>query len=94
MGGASVLPPDDWQGAYAEADGYSGSTERARPLSSGGDRSMPAPAGRAQHPLAALRVVTGHSLASYARAVAERHAELGFGHMACRREKVARWEAG
>ncbi|HXL89462.1 MAG TPA: hypothetical protein VN969_10895 [Streptosporangiaceae bacterium] len=55
---------------------------------------MPAPAGRAQHPLAALRVVTGHSLASYARAVAERHAELGFGHMACRREKVARWEAG
>lgn len=55
---------------------------------------MPAPVGRARHPLAALRAVTGHSLASYARAVAERHTELGFGHMAYRREKVARWEAG
>jgi tetratricopeptide (TPR) repeat protein len=64
-------------------------------FSSGGDPpAMPATVRRSQHPLAALRATAGHSLASYVRAVAEKHAELGYGHMAYRREKVARWEAG
>ncbi|CAK7288458.1 transcriptional regulator [Streptomyces misionensis] len=49
---------------------------------------------RARHLLAAVRVAGGYSLATYAKAVAERAAALGYGHMAFRREKVARWEAG
>ncbi|MGY3056105.1 hypothetical protein ACVWZD_000349 [Streptomyces sp. TE3672] len=49
---------------------------------------------RSRHLLAAVRTSTGHSLATYAKAVAERAAALGHGHMAFRREKVSRWEAG
>jgi tetratricopeptide (TPR) repeat protein len=65
------------------------------PVSSGGDLpAMPAAVRRSQHPLAVLRVAAGYSLATYAKAVAGKHAELGYGHMAYRREKVARWEAG
>lgn len=47
-----------------------------------------------KHPLAAVRAHYGYSLRTYAEAVAERAAALGHGHMAYRREKVARWEAG
>ncbi|MEU5432008.1 hypothetical protein AB0G73_01375 [Streptomyces sp. NPDC020719] len=46
------------------------------------------------HPLAQLRKRDGLSHADYARLVARTHAELGFGSMADRREKVARWESG
>jgi len=52
---------------------------------------MPASHG---HLLAAVRAVSGHSLTTYVNAVADRHAALGHGHMARRREKVARWEGG
>jgi hypothetical protein len=55
---------------------------------------MPVIIKQPKHPLAALRVASGHSLRTYAEAVAERAAALGHGHMAYRREKVARWEAG
>lgn len=47
-----------------------------------------------RHPLAALRAKAGYTHGEYARLIAETHAELGFGHMAARREKVSRWEAG
>ncbi|GAA0595494.1 hypothetical protein [Streptomyces crystallinus] len=46
------------------------------------------------HPLASLRRKEGLSHAGYAQLVARRHAELGFGSMAARREKIARWESG
>jgi hypothetical protein len=49
---------------------------------------------RHRHPLAALRARAGYTHAEYARLIAETHAALGFGHMAARREKVSRWEAG
>lgn len=48
----------------------------------------------AQHPLASLRGSVGLSHPAYARLVAQTHADLGFGHMAARREKVSRWESG
>ncbi|MFJ4473706.1 helix-turn-helix domain-containing protein [Streptomyces xanthochromogenes] len=48
----------------------------------------------AQHPLAALRASVGLSHAAYAQLVADAHAALGFGPLAARREKVARWESG
>ncbi|MBB5121229.1 hypothetical protein [Streptomyces eurocidicus] len=48
----------------------------------------------AQHPLAFLRTSAGMSHPAYARLIAETHAELGFGNMAARREKVSRWESG
>ncbi|GIM86425.1 hypothetical protein Sar04_31610 [Salinispora arenicola] len=47
-----------------------------------------------RHPLAVLRAKAGHTHGEYARLIAETHATLGFGHMAARREKVSRWEAG
>lgn len=47
-----------------------------------------------RHPLAALRAKAGYTHGEYARLIAETHARLGFGHMAARREKVSRWEAG
>ncbi|MFJ8473765.1 hypothetical protein [Kitasatospora sp. NPDC094011] len=47
-----------------------------------------------RHPLAVLREGMGLSHGGYARLVAETHAELGYGRMAERREKVARWESG
>ncbi|MFJ8435976.1 hypothetical protein ACIQ9P_32220 [Kitasatospora sp. NPDC094019] len=46
------------------------------------------------HPLARLRATAGLSHPDYARLVAQTHSELGFGHMAARREKVSRWESG
>ncbi|MFC0842480.1 hypothetical protein ACFH04_01845 [Streptomyces noboritoensis] len=46
------------------------------------------------HPLSSLRRKEGLSHAAYAQLVADRHAELGFGTMAARREKIARWESG
>ncbi|WP_371656316.1 MULTISPECIES: hypothetical protein [unclassified Streptomyces] len=46
------------------------------------------------HPLSSLRRKEGLSHAGYAQLVARKHAELGFGSMAARREKVARWESG
>ncbi|MGF1427264.1 hypothetical protein [Kitasatospora sp. LaBMicrA B282] len=48
----------------------------------------------AHHPLAALRASLQLSQAAYARRVAETHRSLGFGALAARREKVARWESG
>ncbi|MDY0811078.1 hypothetical protein [Kitasatospora purpeofusca] len=48
----------------------------------------------ALHPLAVLRTSIGLSHPAYARLVARTHAELGFGQMAARREKVSRWESG
>ncbi|UED86268.1 transcriptional regulator [Streptomyces profundus] len=57
------------------------------------DRSTATPR-RHRHPLAALRKKAGYTHGEYARLIAATHAELGFGHMAARREKVARWEAG
>lgn len=53
-----------------------------------------AAAGHHRHPLAALRSQAGYSHGQYARLVADTHARLGYGQMAARREKVARWEAG
>ncbi|UQA97413.1 hypothetical protein [Streptomyces halobius] len=47
-----------------------------------------------RHPLAVVRTAAGHSQHVYARLVAKTHAALGFGRMAARREKVARWESG
>ncbi|WP_371656648.1 MULTISPECIES: hypothetical protein [unclassified Streptomyces] len=47
-----------------------------------------------QHPLAALRASAGITHPAYARLVADTHAELGYGPMAARREKVSRWESG
>ncbi|MEV6552695.1 hypothetical protein AB0M57_28905 [Streptomyces sp. NPDC051597] len=46
------------------------------------------------HPLSALRSREGLSHAGYAQLVARKHAELGYGTMAARREKIARWESG
>ncbi|MFD8085724.1 hypothetical protein ACFV4F_28950 [Kitasatospora sp. NPDC059722] len=46
------------------------------------------------HPLALIRAAEGLSPSEYARIVARTHAELGFGQMAARREKVHRWESG
>jgi len=57
------------------------------------DRGTAATALR-RHPLAALRAKAGYTHGEYARLIAETHAELGFGHMAARREKVSRWESG
>jgi tetratricopeptide (TPR) repeat protein len=48
-----------------------------------------------RHPLAALRASLGNlSASAYLDLVDRRHRELGFGTMATRREKVARWESG
>ncbi|WP_043262712.1 hypothetical protein [Streptomyces sp. CT34] len=47
-----------------------------------------------RHPLALLRKREGLSHAAYASRIADAHAELGFGTMAARREKIARWESG
>ncbi|OAR26814.1 hypothetical protein A8W25_00455 [Streptomyces sp. ERV7] len=47
-----------------------------------------------RHPLALLREQKGMTHGAYALLVAQTHAELGFGSMAGRREKVARWESG
>lgn len=47
-----------------------------------------------RHPLALLREQKGMTHGAYALLVAQTHAELGFGTMAARREKVARWESG
>ncbi|MER5547307.1 hypothetical protein ACWDBD_35300 [Streptomyces sp. NPDC001118] len=47
-----------------------------------------------RHPLALLRKREGLSHAAYAGRIADAHAELGFGTMAARREKIARWESG
>ncbi|MFE3876707.1 hypothetical protein ACFXPX_20235 [Kitasatospora sp. NPDC059146] len=46
------------------------------------------------HPLAVLRIAIGLSQSAYAQLIARTHAELGFGPMAARREKVSRWESG
>ncbi|MFD8320744.1 hypothetical protein [Kitasatospora purpeofusca] len=46
------------------------------------------------HPLMLLRTGMGLSHPEYARLVADRHAGLGHGRMAARREKVSRWESG
>ncbi|CAN3985611.1 hypothetical protein KPATCC21470_8343 [Kitasatospora purpeofusca] len=46
------------------------------------------------HPLMLLRTGMGLSHPEYARLVAERHAGLGHGRTAARREKVSRWESG
>ncbi|MCF2528842.1 transcriptional regulator [Yinghuangia soli] len=53
-----------------------------------------ATAGRYRHPLAALRAKAGYTHGEYAHLIAQTHAELGFGQMAARREKVSRWETG
>ncbi|MFL4910741.1 transcriptional regulator [Streptomyces sp. MMS24-I2-30] len=56
---------------------------------------MPAKNARGpKHLLAVVRAYYGYSLATYTKAVADRSATLGNGHMAFRREKVARWESG
>ena len=55
---------------------------------------MPATTGPAHTLLAAVRRVSGHTLATYIDAVADRHAALGYGHMARNRDKVARWQRG
>jgi tetratricopeptide (TPR) repeat protein len=48
-----------------------------------------------RHPLAALRASLGNlSASAYLDLLDRRHRELGFGAMATRREKVARWESG
>ena len=49
---------------------------------------------RHRHPLAVLRSRAGFTHGEYARLIARTHAELGFGQMAARREKVSRWESG
>ncbi|MEU8548899.1 hypothetical protein AB0C81_18225 [Streptomyces roseoverticillatus] len=48
----------------------------------------------AHHPLASLRASLRLSHPAYAQLVAEVHAQLGYGQMAARREKVSRWESG
>ncbi|MFM9499682.1 transcriptional regulator [Streptomyces galilaeus] len=58
------------------------------------DSSSAASSGQRRHPLTILRLKAGWTHSEYARLVAETHAELGFGRMAARREKVSRWEAG
>lgn len=69
--------------------------DRARPHPTRGCNShMPVITKPPKHLLAAVRAYSGHSLRTYAVAVAGRAAVLGHGHMAYRREKVARWEAG
>lgn len=55
---------------------------------------MPATVRSAPSLLAAVRVASGHTLATYIKAVAERHTALGYGHMARHRDKVARWQRG
>lgn len=47
-----------------------------------------------RHPLAALRAGMGVSAAKYLQLLAAEHRSLGYGEMAVRREKVARWESG
>ncbi|MEI5098134.1 hypothetical protein RB200_05160 [Streptomyces sp. PmtG] len=47
-----------------------------------------------RHPLAELRTFAGYSHTTYAQLVADTHADLGFGAMAARREKICRWESG
>ncbi|MFD8694274.1 hypothetical protein [Kitasatospora purpeofusca] len=47
-----------------------------------------------EHPLVALRASTGLSQSAYAQLVSRTHAQLGYGSMAARREKVSRWESG
>ncbi|MFD9797126.1 helix-turn-helix domain-containing protein [Streptomyces sp. NPDC059070] len=47
-----------------------------------------------EHPLARLRAAVGLSHAAYAQLVADTHADLGFGEIVARREKVSRWESG
>jgi tetratricopeptide (TPR) repeat protein len=47
-----------------------------------------------RHPLAALRASLGLSATAYLCQLNARHRRLGYGAMATRREKVARWEAG
>ncbi len=49
---------------------------------------------RRRHPLAALRSRLGLSAEKYLKLVDVHHHGLDYGHMAIRREKVARWEAG
>lgn len=49
---------------------------------------------RHRHPLAVLRAKEGYTHGEYAHLIAKTHAELGFGQMAARREKVSRWESG
>ncbi|MFE9387585.1 transcriptional regulator [Streptomyces sp. NPDC007025] len=46
------------------------------------------------HPLALLLARHGGTNASYLRAVADTYRALGFGTLACRKEKVSRWLAG
>ncbi|MFJ5260136.1 transcriptional regulator [Streptomyces sp. NPDC088387] len=53
-----------------------------------------APTETYRHPLAVLRSRAGYTHSEYARLIADTHATLGYGHMAARREKVGRWEAG
>ncbi|MEV7601217.1 hypothetical protein AB0O91_28015 [Kitasatospora sp. NPDC089797] len=48
----------------------------------------------ATHPLVALRTAIGLSQPAYAQLIARTYAELGYGRMAARREKVSRWESG
>lgn len=47
-----------------------------------------------KHPLAAIRAQRGWSATQYLARVDQIHREMGFGAMAVRREKVARWESG
>ncbi|MER6828875.1 hypothetical protein ABT352_23040 [Streptosporangium sp. NPDC000563] len=47
-----------------------------------------------RHPLAALRAQFGLSATEYLQKLDTRHRDLGYGSMATRREKAARWEAG
>ncbi|MFI7536548.1 hypothetical protein [Streptosporangium sp. NPDC049376] len=47
-----------------------------------------------RHPLAALRAQLSLSASEYLTLLDRRHRELGYGAMATRREKVARWESG
>ncbi|SEO74261.1 tetratricopeptide repeat protein [Actinacidiphila rubida] len=46
------------------------------------------------HPLAHLLALRGQTAETYLRHVADQHVAMGFGQMACRREKVSRWIAG
>lgn len=46
------------------------------------------------HPLAYLLARRGQTAEPYLRRVAAQHAAMGFGHMACRREKLSRWISG
>jgi tetratricopeptide (TPR) repeat protein len=48
----------------------------------------------ARHPLAYLLAMRGQTAEAYLHRVAGQYARMGFGHLACRREKVSRWIAG